>query len=114
MPSALKREVLWIRNIVRSWILLFRSFRFRILPGQLNNWQILSISNGTVARLFKPFKIYQGALYVINDELDHFAENFGKIIRVFLFNPETDLTCPKNSGSGSTPAKGSVFLGHIF
>jgi hypothetical protein len=55
------------------------------------------------------FKMYYGTLNVINDELDYFAKNSAKIIRIFLFNPDPDLTSPKNSGSGSTPAKGSVF-----
>jgi hypothetical protein len=64
------KAVLWIRNNL-VWILLFKT-------GQLNNWQILCVHNGTAASLFKDFKDFRRKINVIEDELDQF-ENVKKV-----------------------------------
>jgi hypothetical protein len=87
-------------------ILLFRSFRIRIqiriLPfekGQLNNWKILSVHNGTAARLFKriwDFRRKYVQHVIIKDELNYFEEKFAKIAQIFL-SKSSDLDLDPDS-----------------
>jgi hypothetical protein len=53
--------VLWIQN----YLVRIRIFRFE--PGQLNNWQIVSVHNGIAAGLFGI-----GNMYATKDDLYHF------------------------------------------
>jgi hypothetical protein len=56
-----------------------RSGSYPLNQANKNNWQILSIHNGTTARLFKHFKDFKVNMYVVKDELDHFEEKCSKI-----------------------------------
>jgi hypothetical protein len=73
--------VFWIRNeLVRIRILLYKSFRIRILlfkPDQPYNWKILSEPNETDATCKIFLRKYLPTVrYVIKDQPGHFAEIF--------------------------------------